>query len=111
MGKALEPSPWPANGGFLHEPVETVLKAGTRVDRFGADAGTFAAPVGTPLSQRAMRQGAENAPYSVFELQQDITVRGGITAPAFGQPGGGIQYQFPSSMASLLESGAIRRLP
>ena len=52
-----------------------------------------------------------STPYSVFELQQDITVRGGITAPAFGQPGGGIQHQFPSSMASLLESGAIRRLP
>lgn len=111
VGKALELSPWPANNGFMHEPVETALKTGTFVDRFGSDAGTFTAHVGTPLRQRAMRQGAENAPYSVFELQQNIAVWGGITAPAFSQPGGGIQYRFPTSMASLLESGAMRRLP
>lgn len=109
--KALELSRWPANDGFLHEPVETILKAGTRVDRFGGDAGRFTAPVGTPLPQRAMRLGSEKAPYSVFELQQDITVRGGITAPAFGQAGGGVQYLFPESMSSLLESGAVRRVP
>jgi len=58
-----------------------------------------------------MRPGSESGPYSVFELQQDITVKGGITAPAFGQPGGGVQYLFPDSMSSLVESGAIRRVP
>ncbi len=58
-----------------------------------------------------MRPGSENGPYSVFELQQDIIVRGGITAPAFGQAGGGVQYLFPDSMSSLLESSAIRRVP
>lgn len=109
VGKALERSPWPDNDGFMHKPVQTVLKPGTRIDRFGGDRGRFVAAQGTPLAQRSMRMGADKAPYSVFEVQSDLQVRGGITAPAFGQPGGGIQYTLPESVRSLLEAGVIRR--
>jgi hypothetical protein len=111
VGKALEPSPWPLNDGFMHDPVPTTLRAGTRIDRFGGDGGRFTAREGTPLPQRSMRLRADRAPYSVFELQQDLEVQGGITAPAFGQPGGGIQYTLPDSVANLLNNGTLRRVP
>jgi hypothetical protein len=109
-GTDLEPSPWPPNDGFMHEPVDTALKPGSRFDRFGHDGGRFVGKEGTPLPQRSMRAGAERARYSVFEVQSELQVRGGITAPAFGQPGGGIQYTLPDSVKNLLESGVIRRV-
>ena len=102
--------PWPVNDGFMHPPVTTTLPRGTLVDRFGGDGGRFVAEAGTPLPQRAMRPGAENAPYSMFEVQGDLQVQGGITAPAFYQPGGGIQYTLPGSVDSLLQAGVLKRV-
>ncbi|WP_373324842.1 TNT domain-containing protein [Actinocatenispora rupis] len=91
----------------MHEPVNTVLKAGARIDGFGHDFGSSVAKEGTALSHRSMRLGAEKAAYSVFEVQSDLEVLGGIAAPAFGQPGGGFQHALPESVKDLLKSGVI----
>lgn len=109
-GKALEPSRWPANSGFLGDPVETTLKAGTRVDRFGGPGGTFASPEGTPFGARSLRSTSATAEYNVYEVAQPVTVRGGTVAPAFGYGGGGVQYQFNSPIADLLEQGILKRV-
>ena len=80
------------------------------IDRYGFDTGTFASPAGTPFQIRALPPAQASSPYSVFEIVQPLEVQAGITAPWFGG-GGGLQYELPTSITSLLESGAIRRLP
>lgn len=49
-----------------------------------------------------------NSPYRVYEVVQELPVQGGIAAPWFGQPGGGVQYKLPSSVADLIDQGIIK---
>lgn len=78
---ALVRSEWPPNHGFMGKPVETVLKPGTRVDRYGGPGGTFASPEGTPFAARSLRSTSLQEPYNVYEVLSPITVQGGIAAP------------------------------
>lgn len=110
-GSALERSDWPPNRGFLGDPVETVLRPGTRIDRFGEPRGTFVSPEKTLFSARSLRSTSINAPYHVYEVVQPITVQGGTVAPAFGYGGGGIQYEFRQPIADLLKSGVLKEIP
>jgi hypothetical protein len=48
--------------------VETTLKPGTRIDRYGYDSGTFVSPEGTPYANRALEPGTETKPYNVYEV-------------------------------------------
>jgi hypothetical protein len=47
---------------------------------------------------------------SVFEVTKPFPVEAGRTAPWFGQLGGGIQYQTPVTLDTLLRRGIIREL-
>lgn len=106
----LERSPWPPNRGFLGDPVETTLKPGTLVDRYGGSGGTFVSPEGTPFEGRSLRSTAINSPYNVYEVVKPVTVQGGIAAPAFGYGGGGIQYEFGSPIQDLIDQGILKRV-
>jgi RHS repeat-associated protein len=112
-GGALVKSEWPANiGGFLGDPVKTTLQPGTLVDRYGYPSGSYVSPRGTPFGKRglpAYYQGTK--PYYQYEVVQQVTVRGGITAPAFGGSGGGVQYQFGTTIQELLGSGVLKDRP
>lgn len=107
-GKAIERWSWPPNRGFLHDPVPTTLKPGTRIDRYGREGGTYVSPEGTPFAQRALPPKQPNTPYRVYEVVAELEVRGGITAPWFGQPGGGIQYELPGSVGDLISRGILK---
>ncbi len=66
-------------------------------------------PVGTPFDQRGLPADGVTDPYSAFEVVEPLEVNAGVVAP-FGAGGGGIQYELPRSILSLLRSGAIRRI-
>ncbi len=82
---------WPAKLGFSEEPVKKTLPVGTRLDRYGEPGGSFLAPKGTPYEQRALAPGAKADKYYEYEVIKPLPVMQGKIAPAFGEPGGGIQ--------------------
>ncbi|MGQ0463912.1 MAG: TNT domain-containing protein [Sporichthyaceae bacterium] len=86
------------------------MKAGTRIDRYGREGGTFVSPEGTPFPQRSLPADSEKLPRSVYEVTGDLDVQGGITAPWFGQPGGGVQYDLPSTVGDLVSRGLLKRI-
>jgi hypothetical protein len=106
----LERSPWPSNRGFLDEPVDTTLEQGTRVDRYGGPGGTFTSPEGTSFEARSLRSTAINSRITSYEVAQPVTVQGGISGPATGYGGGGIQYEFPSPIQDLIDQGILKRV-
>ncbi|MEZ3162039.1 glycohydrolase toxin TNT-related protein, partial [Microbacterium sp. BWT-B31] len=71
---------------------------GTTVDRFGGSGGSYLSPEGVPFEHRALPGGNLNAGYHVFrtvdELPPGVRIEVSEVAPAFGQPGGGVQIQF-----------------
>ena len=62
----------------------------------------MAVKVGRSFPQAELRSDSDR--YVVGDLE----VRGGITAPWFGQPGGGVQYVLPSSVADLVSRGILK---
>lgn len=68
-------------------------------------------PMDTPYEQRAVAPGTDQRPYSQFEVVKPIeAVEEGKIAPWFDEPGGGIQYEMPDSIANLIEEGYLRRI-
>ncbi|MGP3227879.1 glycohydrolase toxin TNT-related protein, partial [Serratia nevei] len=82
---------WPAKLGFAEEPVQATLPVGTRLDRYGKTNGSFLSPQGTPQEQRALAPGSLAEQYHQYEVIKPLPVIQGKIAPAFGEPGGGIQ--------------------
>ena len=75
--------------------------------------GTYAASDGTPFSQRSLPPDAikPNNYYKYLVLMPfDAVV--GVTAPAFGQPGGGMQYHLiePDTFNSLIQEGYLENI-
>jgi hypothetical protein len=85
-GKEIVKSEWPPNRFFMNNSVQTTLQPGILIDRYRHDSGTFVSPQGTPFPERSLPAN---------------DVQASIAAPWFGQSGGGIQYELPSSVADL----------
>jgi hypothetical protein len=99
---------WPSNDGFAGRPVKIKLTKGTVIDRYGAPSGKFAAPAGTPFEMRSLPQEyLVTKTLHVYQVAKPITVMSGISAPWFGQMGGGVQYMFKKSIEKLLKSGVL----
>ncbi len=102
------------------------LRPGTDIDRFGSEYGTFLAPAGTPYAARSIPpQSLDGTPaagcnYHDYEVLKPFMVDAGPIAPAFAQPGGGIQYQLDATLIAgapgnlnvqwLVDHGYLRRL-
>jgi hypothetical protein len=90
-GKAV---PWPGNNGFEGEPQDHTLKPGDKIDRYGDEKGSYVAPEGKKFSERSLPLDAAKKPMTRYIVLEEIRVKAGPTAPAFGQRGGGAQYYF-----------------
>lgn len=101
---------WPPNRGFQGTPVTEKLAAGTRIDRYGYEGGTFLSPEGTPDWMRSLAPGTTAKPYNIYEVAQPIEVQSGKAAPWFNQVGGGVQYELPMSVSDALAAGSLRRV-
>ena len=102
---------WPPNRGFAGKPRSTTLQPGTRIDRYGSEAGTFTSPAGTPFGARSLPSKAAGAPLRGYEVVKPLPAQSGAAAPWFGQPGGGMQYELGQSVKSLVDQGFLRRIP
>lgn len=122
---------YPPDDGYEHNTRSVIaapleLHAGQTVDRFGNEAGRFLAPAGTKYGQRSIPPSSLNTndprhpfDYHLYRVTRDVTVCAGPTAPAFGQPGLGIQYVTSSqfcpkipraSVGDLVRNGTLVRL-
>lgn len=99
--------------GFQGKVTETILEEGFMFDRIGTDKGSYGAPVGTPIENRALMPGTDVNLKSIFKVNAGHRIDGvqvGKTAPWFGQPGGGTQYLFPHPMEYYLSRGIISKI-
>ncbi len=124
---------YPPNDGYLlgtdGEPIEfqVQLVEDQKVDRFGSERGTFLAPDATPYPQRSLPpqnldvfDPAHACNYYRYQVIKPFNVEAGPIAPAFGQPGSGLQFQlvgslFPEAPATvdvkwLLDNGYLERV-
>jgi len=108
-GTALQ-TYWPPNRGFQGAPITEELSAGTRIDRYGYEGGTFLSPEGTPDWMRSLAPGTTSKPYNVYEVVKPIEVQSGKAAPWFNQVGGGIQHELPMSVSDAIAKGHLRRV-
>lgn len=83
---------------------------GTKIDRYGYEGVTFVSSEGIPYENRALAPGTNLKPYNVYEVVKPVDVQAGKIAPWFGEPGGGIQYEFDQSISKLIEQEIIRRV-
>jgi RHS repeat-associated protein len=103
---------WTANNGFMAEPKLITLQPGVRIDRFGAPTGAFASPAGLPFEARSLPPDASGRPRTTYQVMRPIeNVKSGLAAPDFGQPGLGMQYQFPKPIQAYLDSGELQVVP
>ncbi|KAK4197988.1 hypothetical protein QBC40DRAFT_97311 [Triangularia verruculosa] len=115
---------YPEESGFViadnGDPIkgEVTLERGTLVDRFGGEVtGTFVSPAGAGYQQRALpptnlNTPADNGPpnnYHVYSVVIPFVVKSGPIRPWFGQPGNGVQFELPDTVANLVTGGFLKR--
>lgn len=98
---------WPRyapNDGFVEGSQHMVtLDKDTLIDRYGAPNGSFVTPAGTLYEMRSLPYFENPYAYHEYRVIEPIeNVKMGEIAPAFDQPGGGIQYLLPASIKDLL---------
>jgi hypothetical protein len=113
IGRYWDPSTgswkYPPDNGFLligGKPLEfrLTLEPGESLDRFGSLYGGFLAPTGTLYYARSIPpSNLDDSPgftcnYHTYRVLKAFKVEAGPVAPAFGQPGLGLQYQLLSSL-------------
>ncbi|MFH8739442.1 TNT domain-containing protein [Streptomyces sp. NPDC017964] len=105
---------------------ELELHKGQKVDRFGNEAGRYLAPAGTKYGKRSIPPSSLNTAdprhsynYYLYKVTRDVKVCAGPIAPAFEQPGLGVQYVTSSSycpkiprtsVLDLVRNGTLVRL-
>jgi hypothetical protein len=82
-------------GGFMGPKQPAELAAGTRVDRFGPETGSYLAPEGTPFAMRSLPPSSMGDDYHAYAVApgKTLPVFEGQAKPAFDQQGLGTQYQ------------------
>ena len=68
------------------------MKPGKKIDRIGAETGSFLSPEGTSFKARALPPDTPANPYYVYEVLEPLPVTSGRAAAWFGYEGGGTQY-------------------
>jgi hypothetical protein len=123
---------YPPDNGFLivlGHPVEFpfTLLPGEKIDHFGSEFGAFLHPYRTPYANRSLPpmsldnvDPAYTCNYHLYRVLKPFQAEAGPTAPGFGQPGLGLQYQLVSSLLPgapstpnvmwLVDNGYLRRL-
>ncbi|TLW89610.1 DUF4237 domain-containing protein [Saccharomonospora piscinae] len=102
---------WPPPERFpegCHEPGEAVcLAEGTLLDRFGTAHGRVFAADGTPFAHRCLPPAHRESGYRRYRVLRELPVWQAVSAPWFGQPGGGTRYRAMYSAAELVVLGYL----
>ncbi|MEV6240361.1 glycohydrolase toxin TNT-related protein [Lentzea sp. NPDC051838] len=102
---------WPVEreGGYEDSQPE-VLKAGAELDRFGTEEGRVLSKAGTPFKERSLPPQAADEGYRRYRVTKDLPVHRTISAPWFGQPGGGSRYRTTYPVADLVALGYLTEI-
>ncbi len=96
-------------GGFADgEPI--VLAEGTVIDRFGTQEGRVFSADGTPFARRCLPPDHLAAGYHRYRVTADLPVWRTLSAPWFGQPGGGERYRAVYPAADLMALGYLMEM-
>jgi hypothetical protein len=68
------------------------LSPGETIDRYGPPKGKYLSPAGTPFPERSLPASSMGEPYYQYKVLRPLPVEESVVAPAFGEPGWGIQY-------------------
>ncbi|KAF2404465.1 hypothetical protein EJ06DRAFT_526545 [Trichodelitschia bisporula] len=112
---------YPGSSGFALDTAgrpmagNLTLSAGTLLDRFGSEYGSFMSPAGAPYAQRALPPTNLNAAsgaaypfnYHVYAVARPLVVLAGPIAPWFGQPAMGVQFQMLKAVGGLVDDGYL----
>ena len=104
---------WAPNGGRVPDTIQEnqVIESGGIIDRYGSPYGKYTSPLGTPFEQRALPYKNNPNAYHQYEVLKPIeNVTSSEIAPAFDMPGGGIQYELPSSIKDLIKNGFLKEI-
>jgi hypothetical protein len=104
-GKAL--ISWPPNDGCASASESRVLPAGTLIDRFGSEYGSFFSPRGESFKARAVPYVCSQMDYRVYRVLKPISVKVCKAAPWFGEPGGALQDQTADPANKLVAAGMM----
>lgn len=83
----------PNNGAVPGTSRTATVEPGSTLDRYGSRSGEYLSPINTPLEQRALPPGKQADPYEQYPVLKPFTVMEEKIAPAFDQPGGGVQLR------------------
>lgn len=98
---------WPPNDGCAAAPVAQTLPAGSLIDRFGSEGGTFFSPRGESYAARAVPYVCSKMAYTVYRVDRPLHVQACKAAPWFDEPGGAAQYKTDAPAYKLREAGTI----
>jgi Tuberculosis necrotizing toxin len=116
---------YPANAGFDGDRVPMTMNPGEILDRFGSAKGEYLSPLGTPFPERSLPPSSLDGRdevlfgYHAYEVVKPFDAHVGSIAPAFGQPGGGLQVLVEHGLLGqpdkvgvqwLLDNGFLRDL-
>ena len=93
--------------GFV--PQEVTLEKGQLIDRYGATS-QYSDFVGDPnvtIPQRSLSPYTNTSEYTLYQVAGDVNALKGPIAPAFKQPGGGIQYKLEVPISYLIKEGKL----
>ena len=111
MRGAVPEFAWPPGelypeGGHEHGEPE-LLAEGTLLDRFGPIGGRIFAPDGTAFLQRSLPPAALVSGYRRYRVLRELPMWQAVSAPWFGQPGGGVRYRGVYSADELVTMGYL----
>lgn len=79
--------------------------------RYGDPVGRYTSPVGVPFEQRSLSYFENPKAYHQYEVLKPIdNVTTSQIAAAFEQPGGGMQYELPSSVDQLINDKFLKEI-
>lgn len=96
---------YPEGGHEAGEP--ELLGEGTMLDRFGDIGGRVFAPEGTSFAQRSLPPSWKDAGYRRYKVLREVPMWRAVSAPWFGQPGGGVRYRAVYSADELVTMGYL----
>ncbi|TWP48308.1 DUF4237 domain-containing protein [Lentzea tibetensis] len=96
-------------GGY-EEGRPEVLDEGAVLDRFGSAEGRVLSQAGTPFAQRSLPPHALDEGYHQYKVLRALPVWRTVSAPWFGQPGGGARYRTTYPVADLVALGYLMEI-
>jgi hypothetical protein len=103
----IQPLPGEPPLTLLHEKHIAALMPGREIIRYGQPAGNLAFADGTEFSAMSLRPEREQEGPRRYRVARALRVLSGQTVPWHEQPGGGIAYLLPKSLAEHLADGSI----